>query len=143
MINEIMEAMADSLNEIFPESKIYNEQIKSKIDTPCLFISLKSFKEDKMISNRYFNKVSFQITYHAKNQMNKNDEFFSVYEKIKDALEILRFNENVYNGKDISFEIKEGILHFYVTYSYFILKIREDEEEQDEKMYYLKNIQKV
>lgn len=140
MIMEIVKAMSKQIHLAIGDITIYSEQIKSNMKKPCVFISLLNFEEDKIMANRYFQKLSFNVSYYPLENLCKNEEFFDIGTKIKDSLEQIKTmdNDTLLNGTNMSFTVKDGYLNVFVTYGYFVLK----ESEKAEKMGMLSIINK-
>lgn len=129
MIESVINAISNGLYHSFNDNiKIYTESMDKSVKKPCIFLLLKEFKEVKVISNRYKQTATFNITYYPKEQDLTNDEIIQKFSCIKDALEIIVEGDNYYNSNNISFNINDGVLNIIVIYEYFVIKEKEPYE---------------
>lgn len=128
----IKSAIAEKLRDSFltsnPNIKIYKEKIVQKVSTPCFFIWTMDVEQEKLMLNNYNRSYQMNVRYHIDNPSVNN-----VYEQLcamgNTLLEVLeRINVPIVTdsaseetrpviGKQMSFEINEGVLQLYVTYT--------------------------
>lgn len=129
MPQEIIEYIGTAIKEGFPKAKIFAEEIKQGFDykVPCIFINLESSSETLFLGSRYFSENRFCISYFPIISKNKNEECERAAEKLFDLLKWIKGDspEELFMGRKMSFEIKEGRLFFYVNYDFYIYKTEE------------------
>lgn len=129
MIESVINAISNGLYHSFDENiSIYTESMNEIVKKPCVFLLLKDFKETKILSNRYKQTATFNITYYPKKQSMKNDEMIQKFSCIKDNLELIFEGENYYKSNNITFNINDGVLTVIAIYDYFVLKEKEPYE---------------
>ncbi len=122
MINELFNAISTSIYEEFGNDyEIYREEIKQGLKEPCFFISCLKPEVNKFLNNRYFSNIPFCIQYFPVTQ-DKNIECICVSERLFDCLEYIKDNDSTIMGSNMNYEIVDGVLNFWVNYSFFILK---------------------
>ena len=121
MISEIVKGISKKLHETFgSDYKIYKESVTQGFTKPCfVIVHLQSFN-DKKLANRYFRQNFFDVTYHPKDEYNKNSEIQKVTEKLFLSLEEIFVLDNLARGTKMSPEIVDGVLHFFVNYDMFV-----------------------
>lgn len=139
MINKLIDAISLKLHAEFGDDyKIYTEEVKQGLKTPCFFINTSKNEEDLFRNNRYYQTNPFIIQYLP----SEGDEKYKcndVKERLFNSLEYVTIKEKNRNGETIeslvrgtnmSGEYAEGILNFMINYNMFVYK----EEEQADKM---------
>lgn len=122
MINELFNAISTSIYEEFGNDyEIYREEIKQGLKEPCFFISCLKPEINKFLNNRYFSNIPFCIQYFPVTQ-DKNSECIDVSERLFDCLEYVKDNDSTIMGSNMNYEIVDGVLNFWVNYSFFVLK---------------------
>ena len=54
-----------------------------------------------------------------------NKDCYAVAERIMDAIEYITVDSSLFRGEEISFELVEGVLQFFITYSTEVIKQEE------------------
>lgn len=117
----IRRAIIKQLDKYFPEVDIYGEEIEQGFEEPCFFVQQLNKPRKKEIDS-YQDTVSFDIQYFlGEEEENINDKYNFMGDKLFGALEYLQLNENKkIHGVQMNYEIHDKVLHFYVTYSYYL-----------------------
>jgi len=116
-----------------PPITIYKEQIVQGFKKPCFFIWVMDVSQEKIMRNVYTRDYQMNIRYHPEEKDTKTYETLSdignklLYElrTIDVPIFLGRYgtdgepieDKKPVRGIQMSFEIKEGVLQFYVTYS--------------------------
>lgn len=135
MVLEIIKALSVNIKKEYENLDVYLEKVKSKVSMPCVFITIDSVYEEKILCNRYKQKVCLKITYFLDEYIKTNENLLKEANKIKNIIEKIGILNNYYNSKNIEFKISENCLIFYVTYSYYVYKIKNETEEKDKMQY--------
>ena len=129
MINKILDAISNALNEEFGEDiEIYSEDIKQDFKEPCFFIICLNPSEQDFLGDRYFRKYLFDIQYFPKSKKNLNSELYSVQERLFNCMEYINMENDVIRGTKKRGEIQDKKLHFFVNYDVFVIKKKPDDE---------------
>lgn len=125
-INDIRTAVFHRLAECFPDIKRYGEEIKQGFQGPCFFVELLAASHTQELGTRYMRTHSFNIHYFPRNNSDlneSNEELHDMAEQLYDALELIEYNDVLYQGVGMNHEIVEGVLHFFVDYSFRVRRI--------------------
>lgn len=127
MLNRVVRAISNTLDEEFPKVEIYVNKIKQDFEEPCFFIQLLNPSEKQILGNRYKQKIDLDIQYFPKNEDN-NWELMEVAQKLNNVLEVIKTEENdLLRGLDRNSQFIDGTLHYFITFKLFVRKIGEEE----------------
>lgn len=132
-INDLRIGINQILDKEFPNIAIYGEEIKQGFEEPCFFIKVLSSAQDKQLNIRYKKVVYFDIHYFSDKE-DINSDCNDMADKLYEALEYVKVNENLYRASNMTHEIIDGVLHFMLQFNYHVFK----EIEKVEKMNMLK-----
>ena len=112
---------------------IYKEKIVQGMKKPCFFIWVMDVSQEKLMRNNYTRDYQMNIRYHPEEKDSKTYETLSdIGNKLLDKLTLIdvpiflgRYDSDgepiedkkPVRGIQMSFEIKEDVLQFYVTYN--------------------------
>lgn len=116
MVNEIKQAIADKLHELYPQAAIYDEDIPQGFKTPSFLIVLMETSYKKAIHDKYSASVSFDVAYFPESQYETKNECYEVSQIILRAFDVL----NGYKIMNKTSSITDNVLHVK-----FIVKYRE------------------
>lgn len=124
MINLILKSISVALNAEFNEKEyeIYIEQIKQDLKEPCFFIVCLNPTNKLFLGKRYFRKNQFCIHYFPENNSKANEECHAIASRLFLCLEQLAVKNDLVRGTQMSYEIIDGVLHFFVNYDMFVYK---------------------
>lgn len=123
MIQETIEAIAVTLNSVFGDDyEIYQNNVKQGLKEPCFFIAVLKPDITPLVGQRFIERNPFDIQCFPKNQ-GDNVELFSVAEKLVSVLDFITLlNGDQLHGSNISYEIVDEVLHFFVSYQIPMIK---------------------
>ena len=118
----IIDGISVSLHKYFGDAyKIYAETVEQGLKIPCFFIGHEDTSRKNMIGGRYFSRYSFDISYFPKEG---KLEMLEIAEKLMDCLKIIELPDgSPVRGRNMRFNIANGILHFYISYSMFLEEV--------------------
>ncbi|WP_438349932.1 phage tail terminator family protein [Paenibacillus sp. FA6] len=133
MINDVVNAIAIKLNQVFGEDyTIYTESVKQGLEEPCFFIVLLTSRQTQVIGKRYFREQPFDIHYFPSTTDQKT-EMHEIVDRLNDALEyITTISGDLLRGTNINSEVVDGVLHFFVNYNYHIYKITDPLDKMED-----------
>lgn len=126
-------------NEFGADYKYYVEDIEQNVNKPCFVVgSLNPIvtARSPVKYRRVFPIVLHYFT-NKKNTEEANKDCYQIAERLWDKLEYLQSNEDssiILRGEEISWELVEGVLQFFITYVVDV--IRENETTPMEEGYY-------
>jgi len=135
VINKVITGISQKLDEIFnavnEEYTIYTENVEQDLKEPCFFIFSLKPDNTKLFGNRYKREYPFDIHYFPKDSENINYECNEVTEKLMSDLEYITVDGSLVRGTEMSSEIIDNVLHFFINFNLIVKKdiTREDPME--------------
>lgn len=112
MFNEIINAITFNLNDYYGV-EVFSEENKQDFSEPCFFIQLLDVHRGYRLQNRHKRVYNFNIRYHGNEGF---DELNSVGDDLIQILEYINVDDTPIRGSGISYEIRDGVLHFFISY---------------------------
>lgn len=137
MVNSIITGISQALDTEFNTGdtvySIYTENIEQGFDEPCFSISLLNGSNAPIVGNRYNSNKTFTVEYHPKNEpvngiISKRKECYNVAAILEVILKGIIVDSKKVRGTNITYEIVEDVLHFFVDYN---LITKEDISQKD------------
>ena len=109
-----------ALKTEYPTAEIYTEEIKQGLQTPAFFIQYLEPTHRLFRGHRYFRTCPMCIQYFPATSEYRM-ECADVAENLSMALDVLTLpdSEGKMRGADMSSTVTDGVLSFFVTFSYF------------------------
>lgn len=128
MVNDIVTGITVQLNKKFGDSKkIYTSNVEQGLEQPCFFVKLLTAINTPLIGKRKKRDYPFDIHYFPSDETD-NEEMMAVGDCLMEVLEyIVMLDGDMLRGKDLEYEIRDGVLHFSVTYSCILNDITKGE----------------
>lgn len=129
MINLIITGIAQALAEAFPGAEIYQEAVHQDFKEPCFFIQPLSVSRKDFIGGRRQLTCPVTVIYFPGSQDTPCAEIAGVGAKLFPALGSITATTDdlVLRGSDLHFETVDGVLHFFATYTLFLVPISDKE----------------
>ena len=117
MINDIISGITNGIYDEFgSDYKIYTEDVEQGLDEPCFFIAVLDAKQVRIIGNRYMLTAAVDVHYFPSTKA-KNKEMQDVGQRLYQVLQrITLLDGDMLNGFDLSWDIIDEVLHFFVSY---------------------------
>lgn len=113
----IMDGIRRKLGETFPGVKIYGDsEIEQGLVPPVFFLSVLSPTRAPGLGPRYRARYPFTVCYSPAAE-GANAELLDVGERLMEALEYITVEGNLVRGVSLSYELADGVLHFFVSYN--------------------------
>lgn len=127
MVEDVISAVSNALYEEFGTVyRIYADNIEQNLVRPCFFINIirpavlpGTIGRDKM-------SVPLVIQYFP-TSIGKRMECYAVADKMFRCLKYPEYNDVVYRGTDLKYDINDDKLNFYVQYNFFTVDQDTDE----------------
>ena len=127
MVNKVIAAVSNSLYDEFGKDyRIYADNVEQNLVRPCFFINVirpavlpGSIGRDKM-------SVPLVIQYFP-TTVGKRTECYTIADRLFRCLKYPEYNDVVYRGTDLKFDINDDKLNFNVRYDFFT--VTEDPNE--------------
>ncbi|WP_407647659.1 phage tail terminator family protein [Clostridium brassicae] len=120
-INDLRIGINNVLDKEFPNITIYNEKIEQDFEEPCFFVKILSSEQDKELNIRYKKNVFFDIHYFSDKE-DINSDCLNMADKFYDLLEYVQVNDNLYRATNMTHEVIDGVLHFFLQFNYKVIK---------------------
>lgn len=126
MLNDILNAVARRLNELFGENFIiYTDKTGQELQMPCFFVRILETSERPMIGRRYFRRTGIAIQFLSNEKSSQENN--QVLDILMEGMEsIILENGRKLSGTNRKSGAEEGILTFYVNYDQFVVKEKEE-----------------
>lgn len=107
-------------------TEIYSEGVKQDFKEPCFFIKEIRSSQNRELANRYKRGHFYDIHYFPNPKSSrKNAELRQMSEVLYDQMEYIEIAGKLTMGLDMTHEIVDGVLHFFVKYPFYVYKGRE------------------
>mgnify|MGYP000034465622 CR=1 FL=1 len=107
---------------------VFTEEGKNNITFPCFYVSLLNDEREQHLDKRYMSEHDFDIRlfFNDADEVTDVDTAAEIAEVLYDVLEYITVSTGQkLRGTKMSNRITDGVLHFFVSYDFFILKPRE------------------
>lgn len=118
-VNDVRRAVMSALAARFPDTRVYGEKSAQGFVTPAFFVFMFPVYHTQELGRRYLRRHSFDVHYFPTGDY-ENDEMHDVAEQLYDVLEIINANGKPIRGTAMRHEIVDGVLHFFVDYSFHV-----------------------
>lgn len=124
-MNDIVDAISIKINNIFNQEKqvyhIYDTKTNQGFEYPCLYIKLLNGSMSQFIGNRYDNRLYFDIQGFVVDENER--ELRNMADSLQNLEYIKLLSNDLLNARKMRYEIKDGVLHFFVDYSFIGKKV--------------------
>lgn len=122
MINEIKQAIAQKIHELYPSAAIYDEDIPQNFKTPSFLVTVIEQSYGKRLANKYNSTVSFDVAYFSNKGKNEiKSDCQAVQVNLLRAFDLM----GGFRVQNLQATIVDNVLHITFDVSYSELKIEE------------------
>ena len=134
MIDDIEDGIAAKLYEIFGDGyEIELDELKQDFKPPGFWILELATPQTHVIRNRYLRNYNFDVQYFPSSPDGAvTREINRVSDALLLGLEYITAGSDLIRGTDIHYEVQDDVLHFFVTYERFVLKVPDEEPLMEE-----------
>lgn len=133
MYNQIMNAIASKLEELFPEAAITVVPLNGEPEAPCFEVRLLETLEKPLNGRRYLRSVGMGVKYFQPDSQEKSRNMNQVLGVLMDRMECISLeNGSCIRGSNRSGKNEDGVLNFRVDYQVFVSKAEEPEDPMEE-----------
>lgn len=121
MLNDIITGIAKALGTTFgSEFRVYKNDVKQGFTEPCFFVATLKPDQKTLLGDRSIWRFPFDIHFFPKDG-GTNEELYNVAEYLMFGLRYITLpNGDMLRGTSISYEVVEGVLHFFVNYNMIV-----------------------
>lgn len=119
MTNTVINAITQTLHSIFGDDyHYYKEEINQNIEYPCFVVQPLEPSVRSTNRYRYIQTIPLVIYYFGeKNDSSNHEKCYDISSTLWHKLEYLPLDDDtLIRGYNVSWEINEGVLQFYITY---------------------------
>lgn len=121
---DVFNGISCALHETFgDEYTIYTESIKQGFKEPCFHIIALQPTNEQAIDTYYLRDYPMNIMYFPKDENHAKTEMYNMAERLFLAVEYIKVLDNLRRASKMRYEIVDGVLHFFVTYSMYVKEI--------------------
>lgn len=125
MVNKFIDAITVALHDQFGSAyKYYVEDVEQNLTKPCFVVGTLNPLIRSTNAVRY--KRTFPMVVHyftdKKSTSEAKKDSYSIAERIFDSLEYLRVDDCLIRGENIEWELVDGVLQFFITYTVDVRK---------------------
>lgn len=130
MINKVLTGISKALSKEFgSDYEIYDDEIVQELQEPCFYIQCINPVSKPLLGSRYKKELKFAIQYFPKKGKR---EIYTVIERLENCLEYIFDGEDLLRGTQMSSEIVDKVLNYFVNYNFFVNKKDIPEEFMEE-----------
>ncbi|GAA0378915.1 phage tail terminator family protein [Bacillus horti] len=127
-VQAIIDHVAATLRRHFPDLAVLEDEPDEDAPegvpaTPYFLVLLDKVTHTQELGHRYFRQHNVLLQY-VKSEA-KNRDLHQMAEKLYDYMETISAGADQYKGSSMEHEVKEGVLHFSVEYSSYVVRQRE------------------
>lgn len=120
MVNQVYTAIAKKLEEMYEEPVIFFDRLPQTFNGPCFWVRLLRTEQVQLLNNHYRVNLSFDVMLYPTSDDVFIDELNSAGACLLHGLEYITLDEGkLCRGTNISYEVQDGVLHFFVAYTLY------------------------
>lgn len=132
-VQQIIDAVKATLQHYFPAVEVFvDEPEEDEILAPYFLVHLQKVSQQHELGRRYYRQHMFNIRYVVPEANRSNLALHQVAEQLYGLLESATHSTGVYKGSEMNHEIVDGVLHFYVDYSFHVVREKPAEVKMQE-----------
>lgn len=112
-----------ALEQAFPDMKRYGEEIKEGLVPPCFFVKFLEPIHTHELDRRYMRELPVDVHFFT----DTNKDRIMMADQLTSVLEMIQVNGRLVSGINMSWQIVDEVLHFFVTYRMQVWKQRPDD----------------
>lgn len=123
MLNKVITGIAQKLNQVFGDGyEIYIDSVQQGLNEPCFLITCLQGAQNQLVGNLYERKQPFDILYYHRSK-DSASEINDVISSMQMEMEYIIAGGSMLRGTNISYEVVDDVLHFFVNYD---LRVRKE-----------------
>lgn len=121
--NMVQDGITLALRSAWPQSQIGVGAIEQGLMPPAFIVCLLTAGQMARLGERFRRRLRFTVAYfpEAETEPAVSDECCAVADRLYTVLEFIELSGgDKLRGTDMSFEMTDGVLHFFVSYNHFV-----------------------
>ena len=117
MLDEILQGAAGALRSVCGEAEIYRDEVQQGLSPPCFFLGVLKPGYTPLLGRRSLYRCPLDVQYFPR-APGALGVLYAMAETLAGALEFIVLPDgSIAHGTGMDFEVEDGVLHFFVTYS--------------------------
>lgn len=143
MLNDIVKGVAKQLGAVFGEGyRVYQNDVKQGLQEPCFFIAVLNPSLEPLLGSRRMKRVPLDVHYFPEDPGN-NADLAETGDSLLEALEYITLPDgNLLRGTDMSYQVVDGVLHFFVSYNHTLNRAGPGEDDSMDQAAFHTDIQR-
>ena len=122
--NIILDGITLALRKAYPESAIYCKAVKQGLRPPAFIALLATAGQEAQPSKRWKRSVRFDVLYFPEAG---REECYATADELCQILDVITLpTGDLLRGSDVSCEVVDGMLHFFISYNHFAYALQEE-----------------
>lgn len=122
MLDEILQGVAGAIHAICGEAEIYQDEIPQGLAPPCFFLGVLKPGYTPLLGRRSLYRCPLDVQFFPP-EPSVLGPLYAMAETLAGALEFIALPDgSLAHGTGLNFEVEDGVLHFFVTYSGTLLR---------------------
>lgn len=135
MLNDIVDGVTRTLDDLFPEYKIYTDEVAQGIEFPCFFVNVLEPSVKPLLGPRKFWSINLCIQFLMDPTRRMSREWNRVTELLTSGMEFVRLADGrTIHGTAMSarLDADSRVVSFFVNYNCFTCQAEAAEESMEE-----------
>ena len=125
MVSDVVAAVSTALHTVFGDGcRCYQDPVPQGAQTPCFFLGILEPSVKPLLGVRSRLEVPMDLQYFPE-QEGSHKELTETAGKLPGALEVVELPGGPVRGREMRWRIEDGVLHFFVTYTVFLMRQEE------------------
>lgn len=121
MTDNLFSAVSNAIYGEFGDGyTIYAESVEQGLNEPCFFIQCIRSSLTRRLGEQFFRENLFCIQFFPKSAFDPVRECHAVSERLMICLEYIDMCGSPLRGRNISYEVSDGVLNFFVNFDLFM-----------------------
>ena len=131
MVDEIIEGIVAQIRTAYPNHQIYVDHVEQGLEQPCFFVRCVNQSHIPRLYKRHREDFLFEVLYYPEEEIRAECE--TVAYSLYDFLEHIPFQSGMLRGEQRNSKVEEYVLHFFVSYSLFLVETSTEEHMEEVK----------
>jgi hypothetical protein len=133
VVNSIVDAVTTQLGKTFGDNyHYYFENVEQNLTTPCFTVDLLIPTMRSRSAVLYDREMPLIIHYFSDSKTSLKRDCYNIAEQLTECLEYLPYDTTLLRGEEISWDIVDDVLQFFVTYEFITTKVDTSTEVMEE-----------
>lgn len=129
---KILDGITLALRTEFPKQQVFDDEIRQGLHPGAFNVVLVNASQQQIVGERYRRILLFDVLYYPRCG---REDCLKIADRLSLLLNVISLPDgDLIRGSGMEFEIIDGVLHFYVRYTHYILRTADEETMNDLKL---------